>query len=146
MTDAKIAGGSEADRRKLLELHEEYLVAKGKIYGPGIKHMWSEEPHAAFFNLNGHTYRGAEHWRRLWEFYIKNVKGSYWTPFDIGGEIRGCMAVLWCHRHSQRNWVGTAAAPPRNIHYQGQASVSRPPMGFPTPTGHCPPLPPPFPL
>ena len=31
MTEAKIVGGSEADRRKLLELHEEYLVANGKF-------------------------------------------------------------------------------------------------------------------
>ena len=40
MTDAKIAGGSEADRRKLIELHEEYLVANGKFDWPGIKPMW----------------------------------------------------------------------------------------------------------
>lgn len=29
MTQASIVGGSEADRRKLLDLHEEYLVANG---------------------------------------------------------------------------------------------------------------------
>jgi hypothetical protein len=110
MTDAKIVGGSEADRSKLLELHEEYLVANGKFDWPAIKPLWSEEPHATFFNLNGHTYKGAEHWSRLWAFYIKNVKGSYWTPFDIGGEIKGDMAVIWCHRHSQRNWDGGRAA------------------------------------
>ena len=110
MTEAKIVGGSEADRSKLLELHEEYLVANGKFDWPAIEPIWSEEPHATFFNLNGHTYNGAEHWSRLWAFYIKNVKGSYWTPFDIGGEIKGDMAVIWCHRHSQRNWVGTTAA------------------------------------
>jgi ketosteroid isomerase-like protein len=130
MTDAKIVGGSEADRSKLLDLHEEYLVANGKFDWLGIKPMWSEEPHATFFNLNGHTYKGAEHWSRLWAFYIKNVKGSYWTPFDIGGEIKGEMAVIWCHRRSQRNWVGTTATPPRDIHYQGQEFVSRSTMVF----------------
>src|SRR5690242_21555537 len=36
MTEAKIVGGSEADRRKLLELHEQYLVANGKFDWPGI--------------------------------------------------------------------------------------------------------------
>jgi hypothetical protein len=40
------------------------------------------------------------------------------------------MAVLWCHRHSQRNWVGTGVAPPRDIHYQGQDFVSRSTMVF----------------
>ncbi len=58
------------------------------------------------------------------------MKGSYWTPFDIGGEVKGDMAVVWCHRHSQRNWVGTAATPPRDIHYQGQDFVSRSTMVF----------------
>jgi hypothetical protein len=40
------------------------------------------------------------------------------------------MAVIWCHRNSQRNWVGTTAAPPRDIHYQGQDFVSRSTMVF----------------
>jgi hypothetical protein len=83
MEDAKIVGGSAADRKKLLELHEQYLVANGKFDWPAIQPMWSEQPHATFFNLNGHTYSGAAHWSRLWAFYIKNVKGSYWTPYDI---------------------------------------------------------------
>jgi hypothetical protein len=125
MSETMIAGGSEADRNQLLRLHEEYLVANGKFDWPGIEHIWSREPHATFFNLNGHTYRGAEHWKRLWAFYGKNVKGSYWTPSDIGGEIKGDMAVIWCHRQSRRNWVGTDDKPPRDIHYQGQEFVSR---------------------
>ena len=28
-------------------------------------------------------------------FYIQNVKGSYWTPYDIGGEIGIAIAVVW---------------------------------------------------
>ena len=87
MTEAKIVGGSEADRQKLLALHEEYLVANGKFDWPAIEPIWSQAPHATFFNLNGHTYNGAAHWSRLWAFYIQNVKGSYWTPYDIGGEV-----------------------------------------------------------
>jgi len=103
MTQANMVGGSEADRRKLLELHEEYLVANGEFDWAAIKPMWSEASHATFFNLNGHTYNGAAHWSRLWDFYGKNVKGSYWTPYDIGGEVKGDMAVIWCHRRCRRN-------------------------------------------
>ena len=31
MTEAKIVGGTDADRKTLLDLHEEYLVANGKL-------------------------------------------------------------------------------------------------------------------
>jgi hypothetical protein len=129
MSEVRLRGGTESDRKKLLQLHEEYLVANGKFDWDGIKHIWSAEPEATFFNLNGHTYNGAEHWSRLWAFYVKNVKGSYWTPFDVGGEIHGDMAVIWCHRDSQRNWVGTNR-PPRDIHYQGQKFLSRSTLVF----------------
>ncbi len=114
MTEAKIVGGSEADRQKLLALHEEYLVANGKFDWPAIEPIWSQAPHATFFNLNGHTYNGAAHWSRLWAFYIQNVKGSYWTPYEIGGEVGSDMAVIWCHRRCQREWVGTGAAAARH--------------------------------
>ena len=120
-----IVGGTEAERKNLLDLHEQYLVANGKFDWPGIEPIWSEAPHATFFNLNGHTYNGARHWSRLWDFYGKNVKGSYWTPYDIGGEIMGDMAVVWCHRKCTREWTGTTAKPPRDLHYQNQEFMSR---------------------
>ena len=129
MTEAKIVGGTDADCKILLDLHEEYLVANGKFDWPAIEPIWSKAPHATFFNLNGHTYNGAAHWSRLWAFYIQNVKGSYWTPYDIGGEIGTGMAVVWCHRRSQRNWTG-AGQPPRDIHYQGQEFMSRSTLVF----------------
>ncbi len=129
MSETKIVGGSESERRRLLELHEQYLVANGKFDWPAIEPMWSREPHATFFNLNGHTYIGAAQWSRLWAFYIRNVKGSYWAPYDIGGEITGDMAVVWCHRRCRRNWVGTGQ-PPRDIHYQGQEFMSRSTLVF----------------
>jgi hypothetical protein len=130
VTEAKIVGGSESDRATLLKLHEEYIVANGKFDWPGIENIWSAQPHATFFNLNGHTYHGAAHWSRLWAFYGKNVKGSYWTPFDIGGEINGDMAVIWCHRDCQRDWVGTTDKPPRDINYANQKFMSRSTMVF----------------
>ena len=130
MTEAKIVGGSVADRQKLLALHEDYLVANGKFDWPAIEPIWSQAPHATFFNLNGHTYNGAAHWSRLWAFYIQNVKGSYWTPYEIGGEVGGDMAVIWCHRRCKREWVGTGTQPPRDIHYQGQEFMSRSTLVF----------------
>jgi len=73
---------------------------------------------------------GAAHWSRLWAFYVQNVKGSYWTPYDIGGEVGSDMAVIWCHRRCKREWVGTASHPPRDIHYQGQEFMSRSTLVF----------------
>ncbi len=128
-SEARISGGSDADRKALLALHERYLVANGTFDWPAIKPLWSEAPHATFFNLNGHTYNGAAHWSRLWAFYGKNVKGSYWTPYDVGGEIGGDMAVIWCHRRCRREWTGTGK-PPRDLHYQGQEFMSRSTLVF----------------
>ena len=129
MTEAKIVGGSEADRSKLLELHEEYLVANGKFDWPAIKHIWSEEPHATFFNLNGHTYKGRDHWIRLWKFYGQNVASTYWTPFDIGGVVTGDLGVVWCHRKTRRQWTGKEP-PPKNINYDNTEFISRSTMVF----------------
>jgi hypothetical protein len=128
-SEGKLLGGSESDRKKLLQLLDDYIVANWHIEWEELKPIWSELPEATFFNLNGHTYHGAEHWRRLWAFYKQNVKGSYWTPFDIGGVITDQMAVIWCHRDCHRNWVGTDR-PPREIHYEGDKFLSRSTMVF----------------
>ena len=84
-SEAKLVGGSESDRKKLLQLLDEYIGANSRFDWDQLQPMWSAQPEATFYNLNGHTYNGADHWRRLWAFYKKNVEGSYWTPFDIGG-------------------------------------------------------------
>ena len=39
-----IVGGTEAERKNLLDLHEQYLVANGKFDWPGIEPIWSEAP------------------------------------------------------------------------------------------------------
>ncbi len=129
LSDAKLVGGSERDRTELLQLLEQYIVANGHFDWEAIKPIWSELPEATFFNLNGHTYNGSDHWLALWAFYKENVKGSYWTPFDIGGVITDAMAVIWCHRDTRRNWVGKAS-PPRDIHYQGDKFITRSTMVF----------------
>ena len=129
MSDANLVGGSEADRKELLRLLDEYIEANADFDLQKLQPIWSEIPEATFFNLNGHTYNGAPHWRRLWEFYKRNVKGSYWTPFDIGGVVTSEMAVIWCHRHTRRNWVGKDR-PPREIHYEGEKFITRSTMVF----------------
>jgi hypothetical protein len=129
LSPAKLVGGSEGDRRRLLELLEEYIVANGHFDWDKLQPMWSTLPQATFYNLNGHTYNGADHWRRLWAFYKQNVEGSYWTPFDIGGVITGDMAVIWCHRDTHRQWVGKDQ-PPRDIHYKGDKFITRSTMVF----------------
>jgi hypothetical protein len=129
MNDAKLLGGSESDRKKLLHLLDRYIEVNGKFDWDGLKSIWSALPEATFYNLNGHTYVGPEHWSRLWAFYKQNVKASYWTPFDIGGEITDQMAVIWCHRDCYREWVGDKP-PPREIHYKGEKFVSRSTMVF----------------
>jgi hypothetical protein len=91
--------------------------------------IWSKAPEALFFNLNGHTYKGRDHWFRLWEYYGRNVNSSYWTPFDIGGVVSDDMAVVWCHRRTRRNWTGKEP-PPKDIHYGGDEFITRSTMVF----------------
>ena len=68
--------------------------------------VWSRSPDATFFNMNGRTYNGAEHWIRLWQYYKNHFVSGYWTPYDMGGEIGDQIAVIWCHRHTKRRWTG----------------------------------------
>jgi hypothetical protein len=130
---ANLIGGSESDRRQLLKLLDDYLIVNAKIdWEPLLKNIWSQMPEAVFFNFNGHTYRGAQHWRKLWEYYGKNVKGTYYSPFDIGGEVTDQMAVLWCHRHGKRHWTTdeTRPQPARQTFYDGEPFTTRSTMVF----------------
>ena len=79
-----------------------------------LQPIFSPAPEATYFNLNGHTYNGREHWTRLWKFYGQNVSSTYWTPFDIGGVVTGDLAVVWCHRNTRRQWTGKEPPPKRH--------------------------------
>ena len=68
-----LVGGSPADRQRLLERLHEYLDLNARFDWTGLQDLWSAAPDAVFFNLNGHTYKGREHWTRLWQFYQGNV-------------------------------------------------------------------------
>ena len=129
MSEPNLVGGSQRDREQILKLHEDYIDANASFDLQKLEPIWSKAPEALFFNLNGHTYKGREHWFRLWKYYVQNVNSSYWTPFDIGGVVSDDMAVVWCHRRTRRNWTGKAA-PPKDIHYGGDEFITRSTMVF----------------
>lgn len=129
METERLVGGSAEDRATLLALHETYLQLNARFDWEGLQPIWSPAPEATFFNLNGHTYMGREHWTRLWQFYRPNVESSYWEPFDLGGAIGADMATLWCHRRTHRRWRGTEP-PPRDLHYTDDVFISRSTMVF----------------
>jgi ketosteroid isomerase-like protein len=129
MSETSLVGGSKADRERILQLHEDYIDANTRFDWQKLEPIWSAAPEALFFNLNGHTYQGRDHWIRLWRFYGQNVQSSYWTPFDTGGVVSDDMAVVWCHRRTKRNWTGKEP-PPRDIHYGGDEFITRSTMVF----------------
>jgi hypothetical protein len=102
MSEANLVGGSARDREQILKLHADYIDANARFDWHKLEPLWSDAPQATFFNLNGHTYKGREHWFRLWKFYGQNVASSHWTPFDVGGVVGDDMAVVWCHRCTRR--------------------------------------------
>jgi ketosteroid isomerase-like protein len=127
MDEARLVGGSPDDRRRLLERMDEYLDANARFDWEKLQDIWSAAPEGVFFNLNGHTYKGHEHWTRLWRYYKDNVASGYWTPFDIGGVVNGDLAVIWCERQTRSEWVGNDPMPSRPY---GKDFVSRSTMVF----------------
>ena len=125
---SKLVGGSLADRQRVLERMHQYLDVNARFDWQGLQDLWSAAPEAVFFNLNGHTYKGREHWTRLWQFYQNNVKSSYWAPFDVGGVISDALAIVWCERHTQSEWVGKE--PPPMARRYGTEFISRSTMVF----------------
>jgi ketosteroid isomerase-like protein len=128
MDPERLVGGSAADRRRVLERMDEYLDINARFDWVKLQDIWSAAPEAVFFNLNGHTYKGREHWTRLWQFYGGNVASSYWTPFDIGGVVSDDLAVVWCERHTKSEWVGKE--PPPAARRYGTEFISRSTMVF----------------
>ena len=92
MSEANLVGGTDADRKEILRLHEKYIDVNARFDWENLQPIFSGAPEATYFNLNGHTYKGREHWTRLWKFYVQNVQSGYWTPYDIGGTVTGDLA------------------------------------------------------
>ena len=129
MSEAKLVGGTEEDRNAILKLHHDYIDVNTRFDWERLQPSFSPSPDAVYFNLNGHTYNGRDHWTRLWKFYGGQVESSFWTPYDIGGTVTGDLAVVWCHRETRRKWVGSEP-PPRDIYYDNTELVSRSTMVF----------------
>ena len=106
MTEAALSGGSAEDRAAIMAKFQAYLVANTDYDGAALHGIWSDDPAAVFFNLNGHVYQGREHWTRLWQYYRTRVSNSVWEPFDIGGTVSADLAVVWCLRKTYYKWVG----------------------------------------
>ena len=92
MSEAKLIGGSESDRKEVLAQQEAYLEANSKFDWETLRDkLWSGAPEAMFFNLNGHTYNGRDHWVKLWQYYKQQMTTGEWIPYDIGGvSVRKC--------------------------------------------------------
>ena len=111
MTSAGLVGGSDADQERLLALHAAYLEANARFDWEALEGIWSGSDRATFFNLNGHTYVGREHWIGLWKYYAGKLETGAWTPYDIGGTVEDGLAVIWCHRKTRLRWTGDADRP-----------------------------------
>lgn len=107
MLDITWIGGSETDREEVASQFDAYLVANSKFDWHHLDSVFSDEPWATYFNLNGHTYNGKEHWTKLWKYYVNQQTTGYWTPFDITGLISGDLATVWCHRNTRSDWFGS---------------------------------------
>jgi len=130
MSEHGLRGGTESDRRLILEKHHQYLVANAEFDWPTLRdELWSAAPDTVFFNLNGHTYRGRDHWIRLWQFYKGQLQSGFWEPYEIGGIVTGELATVWCHRRTKAAWVGGNPRPDGKAH-EDRAFISRSTMVF----------------
>ena len=69
MNDPKLTGGTKEDRKEILQVHERYIDVNTRFDWEGLAPIYSPSSEATYFNLNGHTYNGRDHWIRLWKFY-----------------------------------------------------------------------------
>jgi hypothetical protein len=105
--DIIFEGGSEANRARLLQMHETYLDANNRLDVETLRKAWDDGPGGVYFNLNGHTYRGFDHWAKLWAFYRTQFRTIQpWTPFDTKVVIGTDMAVITCSRTCRLEWIG----------------------------------------
>jgi ketosteroid isomerase-like protein len=103
---------TNADREAILEVHRRYLEANAILDAEALSHLWSHDPSNVYFNLTGHTYRGFDHWAKLWNYYSTRMRAEVpWRSWDHNLWIHGDMALLTCHRLSQLSWIGEEESP-----------------------------------
>jgi len=129
MLQIEWTGGSEADRKAVAECHDAYLVANSKFDSDHLLAVFSDVPWAEYFNLNGHIYKGRDHWIRLWKYYITQQTLGYWKPFEMTGVLSGDLATVWCQRETFSTWFGPDERAPDSSG-DGSKFISRSTMVF----------------
>jgi hypothetical protein len=129
MLDIKWAGGSQQDRVRVAEQHQNYLEANASFDWERLQGIFSAADHARYFNLNGHTYDGRAHWTELWKYYKPRLETGYWTPYELQGVMSGDLATVWCFRKTRSKWISPEASqdPDRQ---SGKEHVTRSTMVF----------------
>jgi ketosteroid isomerase-like protein len=107
MLDIKWVGGSEQDRARVAEQHQNYLEANASFDWERLQGIYSGADYATYFNLNGHTYDGRAQWTELWKYYKPRLETGYWTPYELKGVMSGDLATVWCFRKTRSKWVGS---------------------------------------
>lgn len=128
MVEAKLVGGTAQDQAVILQVFTDYLVANADYDWDRLQTIWSAAPEGTFFNLNGHTYKGREHWTALWKYYKQRVNNGIWEPYDLGGVVSDELAVLWCERKTRYVWTGQEPPDPGRL--PERAYISRSTMTF----------------
>ena len=129
MTEIAFVGGSREDQARVSAQHQAYLDANAVVDWEKLPALFSGSADATYFNLNGHTYDGREHWTKLWKYYKERLAVGVWVPFDLKGTISGDLAVVWCHRKTTLAWVGSEPVP-EDHRNQPKEFVSRSTMVF----------------
>src|SRR5260370_19339255 len=99
-------GGYATDHTRILEAHQAYLDANSAFDWKALRPIWSDDPTNVFFNMNGHTYVGLEHWTRLWQYYGERLETGQWEPFDVKVIRRGRSALGAGPRRHKTPWTG----------------------------------------
>jgi len=106
-------GGTETDRRQVLELHHRFLAANDALDGEALRRVWSDDPGCLFFNSNGHTYAGLEDWLAIWDHYRTRIRALRpYKPGSVRIVIRGDMALIAADRIARYfDWITTDPVP-----------------------------------
>lgn len=102
----------DSDRDKVLALHHAYLAANKAVDPQMLRGVWDEDPGNVFFNLNGHTYTGLEHWSRLWDYFSTRLEQIVpYVSFDQRVRVVGDVAWITASRFGETRWIGSEPAP-----------------------------------
>jgi ketosteroid isomerase-like protein len=93
-------GGTEQDRNDIMAVYEQYRVANQTGDWEKLSNVFSPSPEARFWNLNGYTYNGRDHWIRMWQYLRQHLNAGPGHSFDVHGRISGDIAAVYLLRRS----------------------------------------------